>query len=706
MHFSNFRALRDVEIRFSNDEARRLTVIRAENGTGKTSALLGLQWAFFGDEGLPKAGKGVRLYPIDWDDNSEPRVEIAVEVSFVVVQSRTRRDGTAFEEAEEYLLRRSCSESPANEGERTNSDVTLMRLGPDGYRPLANPRVVLEDLLPPSLREVFFTDGDRAKTFVDSDVSATAKRARVAAAVRSLLGLDLLEDASGHAREAVRTLQGNIGKGSDDDQLKGVGEQLVSAERKVEQRESSLRELRDQGVNLDETLSSYESDLADALVKGDRQELSNQLERYRGEAALARQERAQHEREQAELLRSDVLSQALVMERVQGAAVLLRELKDTGAIPKTFLPFVSGQLATGVCICGTSLADGTDARARVEHLIDHQHAADAVTDRLTTLQVLVQQTVQSARSPSELWSSRMTAATEALERAEDRQRAAEEGEKETGRSIELVSDADVGYIRKQISQTKEHSARVQREIGLAESDLRAATALVVELQTKQSTLARQAGKYKQEQARLIAARDVLAVLERTISNIQRGRLLAVSGRMNELFLEVIGVDPDSRSLVTEARITPEHDIEVVGPEGRLLDPQLDLNGAAQRALTLALVLALANVSGVSAPNVIDTPLGMTSDNVRSNMVDVGSRNSTQLVLFLTRAEIHGVEGLLDATVGEMVTLTNAQHWPSRLVNPPLTDHLEVLTCECDHRHFCSLCERKNDRDSGLLERAR
>ena len=47
--FENFRLLRHLELDFSTDNEKKLTVIRAANETGKTTILNGLQWAFYGE---------------------------------------------------------------------------------------------------------------------------------------------------------------------------------------------------------------------------------------------------------------------------------------------------------------------------------------------------------------------------------------------------------------------------------------------------------------------------------------------------------------------------------------------------------------------------------------------------------------------------------------------------------------------------------
>ena len=40
----NFRILRDVEIEFSSDNKKPLTILRAQNESGKTTMLRALQW--------------------------------------------------------------------------------------------------------------------------------------------------------------------------------------------------------------------------------------------------------------------------------------------------------------------------------------------------------------------------------------------------------------------------------------------------------------------------------------------------------------------------------------------------------------------------------------------------------------------------------------------------------------------------------------
>ena len=199
-------------------------------------------------------------------------------------------------------------------------------------------------------------------------------------------------------------------------------------------------------------------------------------------------------------------------------------------------------------------------------------------------------------------------------------------------------------------------------------------------------------------AELHVASDLQAMLESALESMKTGELAKVSNQMNDMFLEMIGADKEQqdRAIIAEARVTEDFTIEVIGQNERLLHPSQDLNGASRRALTIAFILALTLVSEVQAPNVIDTPLGMTSGYVKRAILRIAAEKSTQLILFLTHDEIKGCEDLLDIHAGRVVTLTNPMHFPTILANDPKVDELRVLLCECDHNHSCAICERKVD----------
>ena len=197
-------------------------------------------------------------------------------------------------------------------------------------------------------------------------------------------------------------------------------------------------------------------------------------------------------------------------------------------------------------------------------------------------------------------------------------------------------------------------------------------------------------------ADLEVAQDIETVLSKAYDRLTTEELDKVSSRMNTTFLEMIGADPQQGAIIRGAMITRDFEIKVYGPSDRTLNPDRDLNGASRRALTLAFILALTKVSEVQAPNVIDTPLGMMSGYVKRSVLTTAIRESSQLILFLTRSEITDCEEILDAESGLVVTLTNPAHYPVMLANDPGVTERTILKCECDHRQHCDQCRRIAD----------
>ena len=159
---------------------------------------------------------------------------------------------------------------------------------------------------------------------------------------------------------------------------------------------------------------------------------------------------------------------------------------------------------------------------------------------------------------------------------------------------------------------------------------------------------------------------------------------------------MIGADPEQGAIIRRAEISQDFDIIVYGPNDRTLNPDRDLNGASRRALTLSFILALTLVSEVKAPNVIDTPLGMTSGFVKRSILSTAVRESAQLILFLTHDEITGCEEIIDKAAGVVFTLTNPAHYPKMLVNDPGVVERKIFRCACDHRSHCERCRRHLD----------
>ena len=697
--FQNFRLLRDLELKFAGDANRNLTVIRAANESGKTTILHALQWALYGDASLPGKGEGFRLHPIDWETGDGKRVPVTATVEFEVKTSRLV-SGALRETCRRYRLVRSAFEDVDSASRRSDSTVKLFELHDTGARSIEYPQSQIDDDLPPELREVFFTDGDRALSFIEADVSLSTKRDRVQRAIRSLLGLGVIDDAIKHVRKSaaeVNKKAKQVGTGSE---LNRIASRLEAIENLREKLDADLEDAKQQFGAFDERVDEIDRNIAAVLQKGDKETLQKGLDHAKREIRQLDDQLKEANKEHSTLFRSRALATDLLAPLLGRAFEKLEELHDQGKIPNTTIPVLQDRLTAEICICSETLApgdpDGDKRRAHIQKLIDDSQRADEIQEIITDLYYGAKPLQGNRDTGDSAW---LEDYRKVVERRDGIQLLRDEaGRKFRALELQLDSlpDTDIQGLRETRRQYKDQRDRHLRKQSEIETQLAGLRHEGEKLEGECDQLLRKQKKGAQILAEKDVTHDVTNVLQSAYEQITKEELRKVSDLMNEIFLEMIGADPQQGAIIRRAEISPEFDIIVYGPNDRTLNPDRDLNGASRRALTLAFILALTKVSEVEAPNVIDTPLGMTSGFVKRSILRTAVRESSQLILFLTHDEIAGCEEIIDEAAGVVLTLTNPAHYPKMLVNDPGVPERKVLRCECDHRSDCQLCQRRAD----------
>lgn len=686
----NFRLLKDVQIEFALETDSNLTVIRAANESGKTTLLMALQWGLFGDDSLPDKGRTFRLSPMDASSGNRTSVNVSVEVDYEVpTKTGPRR----------YRLLRYVTETVrGGDFERGSANVKLFQLTATGTPAVDNAEAHIRPHLPRELREVFFTDGDRALSFIEGSRGDQMKR--VEGAIRSLLGLGVVEEALAHTRKVSAELNTKVraDAGAQRD-LKAVSEKLTTLQEQTPDLEAQHKAAKDARLKLEDLAEEADRRLSDALRKGDRED----LEKRRKEAASGKQaaekDAGQAARDHANLFKSILLGKSLLAEPFQRAKGVLDKLHDQGKIPGASIPVLDDRLNQPTCICGETLdpndGDGQRRRASIQKLIDDSRASDAIQEKVTALYYGAQDLLRPIDGGG--WSDDFSAVFERRQRANTRYRDLGEQEAAIDAKIAALPDVDIQQLKatrdRYRVQAQEAQGKEIRYSGFLDSNRRE----IDEAEELRKKLLQHDERGAKISAELEVAHDLQQILTNALETMKTTELRKVSERMNTLFLDMIGADPSQRSIIARAEITPDFRILVFGRFDNPLDPSQDLNGASRRALTIAFILALTKVSEVEAPNVIDTPLGMMSGYVKREVLRLAAEQSSQIIMFLTHSEIAGCEDILDQRAGRIYTMTNPAHYPRILVNDPGVNDIGVLLCDCDHRDHCELCERREER---------
>ena len=249
----NFRLLKDVEFQFSTDNQRNITVVRADNDSGKTTLHTALQWGLFGDDGLPAPRRNFRMSPID-SPNSED-VTIQVDLDYEIVVGDEKR--------EQFRIVRFCTERPKEKDFDCfgTSNVKLFKITHDGYEEIDFPEVRINSHLPKDIQEVFFTDGDKALNFIKG---ANSEK-KVENALKQMLGLNAIENIQNNVKMSQRKISKKIiDNSSIEEEIKKVYVDLENARETEAKLEESIKQKQEEIANVEKQLEDLDLKIADA----------------------------------------------------------------------------------------------------------------------------------------------------------------------------------------------------------------------------------------------------------------------------------------------------------------------------------------------------------------------------------------------------------------------------------------------------------
>ena len=703
----NFKLLRNIDLDFSTREDTPLTVIRAENGSGKTSTLQALRWALYGAKGLEESS--VRLSPADWSDSKACIISVEIDFSHTLVSVVGDR---ALTKETRYMLRREVVERPTGDiPNREQERINLYEKTDRGADPIEGPETRLAQMLPVEMLDIFFTDGDSALTFISAQLGETTKRDQVKEAIRSLLGLGLLESVSKRIKSGQSTVNRKLSRQTASTELADVSTNLQDAMDEQTEVAESVRDLHHQIENLNRKLSAVQRDLQRALEAGSYEQLAHQRETFQKQLKAAKEDDRQLKKRHQQLFEHELLSSGLLDPLLRKGYQLLDDLNAQGVIPKAAVPVIQERLSLEKCICGADLAEGSDARGHVIALVEQQRENDAATEQLSSLYF-------QAKGKLETWDTGEAKWPELVADLQRDRLATQNRIEGANRELQSV-EAKLDEIDEEAIESKRQNEKFlqsslrQKNLQLdrRQTTLRDLDEKIKELTRRQTELRRADQRVAGLNAELSVLQDLNRIVGGALKDMHETYLHRVSDRTNELFLDMIGADPSQGAIFQGARITPDYSIVVDTKDNRTLNPDHEVNGASQRALTFAFIWALTEVSEVVAPRVIDTPLGMMSGNVKRRVLTTVAAPAgedeidRQVVLFLTQSEIANTEDILDDRVGTIVTLTKTDDFPADLVKDPHADRPEVRVCVCNHRQYCVDCQRKNSDDFELTFRA-
>ncbi|MCY4645568.1 MAG: AAA family ATPase [Gammaproteobacteria bacterium] len=731
VEITRFACFDNIVIEPSIDSERPLTVIRAENGSGKTTFLRALRWGMYGEKGLPGDSARFSVHPAWWRPNDD-RIKTEVEIEFETDGS-TRHDMQGNATSTVYHLVRSVTTigKPASRDDepdfrRINEQAQLMTKGDDGrWNPhTSGVDLVIERLLPWDLRDFFVMDADEAADFVGgSENKVMSRRAvidKTTAAVHSLLGIDVFKAASERVKKIARDFGAQATKAIGDANLDMLQKELDQLRAEKTELTDKISDQRTQKTELEDRLRRRQDDLETELKGvGAADELRVRLSQNRRhyERAINTQ-RTTLARLVSHIESTDLLA-SLARSKIANAYATLRPLYEQGYIPLKHVNFVRELLESGVCVCGQNLSDDGIHRAHVEDRI----AESAEQEERANYHGLLHDAAKSLmqRAAANHWEDQSTRFTGDLSALRQNLSDLSLEKQDIDNKLDKIDEEKIHVIRDEIDALETQVETLNRKLAVDEVAL---PPLVADIGSREKRI-RQRHRNERAAADQRAAegmaKRVAEALDRAYGTIRAKQVSELSQRMNRLFARMAANVSDddfvnfqgnkaTLKMIAEVGLRPvdskceDYEICAMNSRARAMPP-IEINGASRRVLALSFVLALCTESKTQAPLVADSLLNFMSGAVRRNTLRVTATTSSQPILLLTGSDLGASSEaeIVARYAGATFTLTG--QWDAidagqggdvlkRTVTRPV-----ALVCACGPRQYCEICERTGQADS-------
>jgi DNA sulfur modification protein DndD len=643
----NWKAYRSASFEFPKPgKKKNVVLIGAKNGYGKTSLLEAVLLCLYGRDAI---GLVPRLYPGGGDQEKAAQsydefLERALHVQAVQFgQTSASVEITLHEDDDVLRICRNWQFSGSGKHRRGEEEVRIYR-GKDSnleHPPRTEDRddfyrsYVSQNVLPASLAQFFFFDGEQVQRLAKRDMSAQVKFG-----IEGILGVPVLrslqDDLKTYAMDRKRSA-----RDSEEDKLDALRHEVQSTELKLRKNEEEvaaleprLGQIRAQRDELYKQISNLTGGSTDTLKEiydhraqdmRERDKLRDRLlQLLREDLALAlagrslrlslykqlnaEEERAQWESSKAQ--NQDKLEQFLhtIEEGTQG--------------PEISPPLLSEQrraLKERLKAAWESLWHPPPASCATE--IRHNYLGPA--DRALCQRRLEKVDTLALGELEELL-GQLAEIERAIRKAESRisqLRGVEDRVKQLADQMDELN-----------KQEREQDNRI-RELG---RDIEAHKATLGRLRPTLSLALEQSRKAQPQLAKARMAEQIAGLIDTVIEDAYPRHVSQLSTSMTEAYRALA-----HKQQVKAIEINPELEVRLLSEKGRDLR-MIDTSAGEDQIFALALIAAVASVVQQSLPIIMDTPLARLDTQHRQNVLDYFTDRAGEQVILLSQPdEVHG-----------------------------------------------------------------
>ena len=628
------------QIKFASGD-RNTTVIYGNNGAGKTSILNAFTWVLY--EKFTAAFASPELL-VNQRSIAEAIPEQAVECWVELQFERNRKI---------YQLKRKCyaTRNAEHRVSYTQANLFMLVAGDDGrwYPPVEAPEEIINRILPASLHQYFFFDGERIDGFFRQD-----RNSHIAEDTKELLGVKILDRGIEHLKKARRSLQEELEE-LGDAQTKQLLRKQIDIEQNLEDIKQQIDRLTREVGELEQRKGNLSRQLLEISGADEIQKLKLKLVKQQ---KSTRQNLLASKKELKKLLSRD--SYQVFLPGINDRFLdLLQTLRDRGQLSTGLKQeFIQQLLERQSCLCGLSLTPNTEAYRNVKSWLKKAELKN-IEEAAIRLETQVN-TVES--ESANFWQQLDRAQAEIKQQYLELNRLEAEIE-QANRQLNSFPNRDSQQLQQHLEVIEERIKRLileQGELQQQQSD-RTIERDRLTLQVSQHRLTET--KQKLAQKRISVTESAIARLSEVRTRLEQQFRLALEQKVREIF-SFISFTPYLPKLSSNYKLTlVENTVGIEAPvaastgENQILSLSF-IGGIIDRVREWSKNNNLVGYDSSTFPIVMDSPFGSLDQIYRRQVAKAIPQLANQLIILVTKTQWQGeVEQETESLVSEKYVLT-------------------------------------------------
>lgn len=634
-----FRYYGKQEIIFSTNDKKNVTIIRGENGTGKTTLLNAFYWVMYGDVLTPLTIENMLNYRASEELVNSQTVESYVEMQFedrglIYTINRTQQFR---KENNKVIADKNIKTKIYYKHEKTGNYITIEE------------KDFMDSIIPNRLRHLFFFDGERINKLAQVDGKEEIRKA-----ILDILGLTTIDNTKKDLEKIKNEYIKELANNSSDD-AKKYGKDSEEKEADLEDLEKLLEDRKKEAMHYQEEI--------DKCIKYLEQSNSQMVKEKQSKLKII--ERSIKDKNKLlEDIRSDIknhisknLKIAIISEYFKDISGYLEDKRKKGELPSDIkFQFIEDILERGKCICGCDLKKGTSEYETVKKLknIAGRSELDDAYSKITSYIKYINNQQNFFKILDELNTKEISIANHIDELKSDKDNISKE--------LRNCDDEKIRYNEEQRIKFSDNLSEVNQKIGKTEKEIESTKKEIEDLKDK---------------IRLCEVSNCIA--KKTKNKIdQVDKLIDLNDEIKDSFIEMTRIELDTKIKEVFSKITrKDYRIPVLTKDfelkilsnlkGEKQDKSEILSTGEGQITSLSFIGSLveyarekskqeflSDFSGGDYPIVMDSPFGNLDELHTSNVAaNIGKLASQVIIIVSDKQWNKDVENNIKHQVGKM-----------------------------------------------------